>query len=68
LPGAASLTAAPSKVARNPERFSDALAEALKVADVKRYVEWRKLVARHNRAENDGDGEGSGGGMAGGPT
>jgi hypothetical protein len=53
---------------KDPVRFSGVIAETLKRADVKRYVEWLKLAARTDRPENDGDGDGSGGGMAGGPS
>jgi hypothetical protein len=52
---------------KDPVRFSGVIAESLKRADVKRYVEWLKLAARTDRPENDGDGDGSGGTMAGGP-
>lgn len=50
---------------RDPVRFSGVIAEALKRADVKRYVEWLKLAARTDQPENDGDG--NGGTIAGGP-
>jgi hypothetical protein len=52
---------------KDPLRFANVMAEALKRADLKRYVEWLKLVQRRGPSDNDGDGDGSGGGMAGGP-